>query len=122
GAAAARVRRVMVRPLHGGTAGDRIAAGEPPWGGAREDRGWPGQTSRPLVPGEAVADAGAGAGWRRARARGAACVDCRPGAACVGLAAGLSRMARLRHSDWPDRLWIVRHGQSAGNVARDRAE
>lgn len=31
-------------------------------------------------------------------------------------------MARLRHTDWPDRLWIVRHGQSAGNVARDRAE
>ena len=31
-------------------------------------------------------------------------------------------MARLRHTDWPDRPWIVRHGQSAGNVARDRAE
>ena len=24
-------------------------------------------------------------------------------------------------SPWPTRLWIVRHGQSAGNVARDRA-
>lgn len=23
---------------------------------------------------------------------------------------------------WPERLWIVRHGQSAGNVARDHAE
>ena len=23
---------------------------------------------------------------------------------------------------WPDWLWIVRHGQSAGNVARDAAE
>src|SRR3954470_20871133 len=23
---------------------------------------------------------------------------------------------------WPDVLWIVRHGQSAGNVARDAAE
>ena len=23
---------------------------------------------------------------------------------------------------WPDRIWIVRHGQSAGNVARDAAE
>ena len=23
---------------------------------------------------------------------------------------------------WPDRLWLVRHGQSAGNVARDAAE
>jgi len=31
-------------------------------------------------------------------------------------------MARLKHTDWPDRLWIVRHGQSAGNVARDEAE
>ncbi|HST45389.1 MAG TPA: histidine phosphatase family protein, partial [Luteimonas sp.] len=31
-------------------------------------------------------------------------------------------MARLQHGDWPDRLWIVRHGQSAGNVARDAAE
>jgi len=26
------------------------------------------------------------------------------------------------HSNWPDTLWIVRHGQSAGNVARDAAE
>jgi broad specificity phosphatase PhoE len=25
-------------------------------------------------------------------------------------------------SNWPQRLWIVRHGQSAGNVARDAAE
>lgn len=25
-------------------------------------------------------------------------------------------------SRWPERLWIVRHGQSAGNVARDLAE
>ena len=31
-------------------------------------------------------------------------------------------MPKLRHTDWPDRLWIVRHGQSAGNVARDDAE
>ena len=31
-------------------------------------------------------------------------------------------MPKLRHSDWPDRLWLVRHGQSAGNVARDAAE
>ena len=22
---------------------------------------------------------------------------------------------------WPDRLWVVRHGESAGNVARDAA-
>lgn len=26
------------------------------------------------------------------------------------------------HTDWPQTLWIVRHGQSAGNVARDAAE
>jgi broad specificity phosphatase PhoE len=31
-------------------------------------------------------------------------------------------MPRLKHSDWPKRLWIVRHGESAGNVARDLAE
>ena len=31
-------------------------------------------------------------------------------------------MPRLKHTDWPDRLWIVRHGESAGNVARDLAE
>lgn len=31
-------------------------------------------------------------------------------------------MAQLRHTDWPARLWIVRHGESAGNVARDAAE
>ncbi|HEY2396793.1 MAG TPA: histidine phosphatase family protein [Rudaea sp.] len=24
--------------------------------------------------------------------------------------------------DWPERVWLVRHGQSAGNVARDAAE
>ncbi|MEG0886528.1 MAG: histidine phosphatase family protein, partial [Janthinobacterium sp.] len=23
---------------------------------------------------------------------------------------------------WPQHIWIVRHGQSAGNVARDAAE
>jgi broad specificity phosphatase PhoE len=27
-----------------------------------------------------------------------------------------------RRQKWPDRIWIVRHGQSAGNVARDLAE
>jgi len=26
------------------------------------------------------------------------------------------------HTTWPDTLWLVRHGQSAGNVARDAAE
>jgi broad specificity phosphatase PhoE len=33
-------------------------------------------------------------------------------------ALGLSPRMRQR---WPERLWIVRHGQSAGNVARDAA-
>ncbi len=28
----------------------------------------------------------------------------------------------MTEQKWPDRLWIVRHGQSAGNVARDAAE
>jgi broad specificity phosphatase PhoE len=31
-------------------------------------------------------------------------------------------MARYSNTDWPERLWLVRHGQSAGNVARDAAE
>jgi broad specificity phosphatase PhoE len=31
-------------------------------------------------------------------------------------------MPKLQHTDWPRRLWVVRHGQSAGNVARDHAE
>jgi broad specificity phosphatase PhoE len=31
-------------------------------------------------------------------------------------------MPKLLHTDWPRRLWVVRHGQSAGNVARDAAE
>jgi len=35
---------------------------------------------------------------------------------------GLICVTQLRHTDWPDRLWIVRHGESAGNVARDAAE
>src|SRR6188768_1171530 len=28
----------------------------------------------------------------------------------------------MARQQWPDRLWIVRHGQSAGNVARDAAD
>jgi broad specificity phosphatase PhoE len=28
----------------------------------------------------------------------------------------------MAEQKWPDQLWIVRHGQSAGNVARDAAE
>ncbi|GAA5785899.1 histidine phosphatase family protein [Chitiniphilus shinanonensis] len=28
----------------------------------------------------------------------------------------------MAEQKWPDRLWLVRHGQSAGNVARDAAE
>ena len=32
--------------------------------------------------------------------------------------------AAVRQSNigWPQRLWVIRHGESAGNVARDRAE
>ncbi|HYE40681.1 MAG TPA: histidine phosphatase family protein [Ramlibacter sp.] len=30
--------------------------------------------------------------------------------------------ARRRQQPWPQVLWVVRHGQSAGNVARDAAE
>jgi len=29
---------------------------------------------------------------------------------------------RMQPQHWPTRLWIVRHGQSAGNVARDAAD
>ena len=28
----------------------------------------------------------------------------------------------MQQTEWPERLWVVRHGESAGNVARDRAE
>lgn len=28
----------------------------------------------------------------------------------------------MAEQKWPDRIWVVRHGQSAGNVARDAAE
>ena len=28
----------------------------------------------------------------------------------------------MQQQRWPDRLWVVRHGQSAGNVARDAAD
>src|SRR5262245_5779537 len=31
-------------------------------------------------------------------------------------------MAEPQVQKWPDRIWIVSHGQSAGNVARDEAE
>src|SRR3954468_24750527 len=31
-------------------------------------------------------------------------------------------MQRPHIEDWPERLWIVRHGESAGNVARRLAE
>ncbi len=32
------------------------------------------------------------------------------------------KATRNESRDWPTRLWLVRHGQSAGNVARDAAE
>ena len=28
----------------------------------------------------------------------------------------------MADADWPQRLWVVRHGRSAGNVARDAAQ
>jgi broad specificity phosphatase PhoE len=31
-------------------------------------------------------------------------------------------MSDPQQQKWPDQLWVVRHGQSAGNVARDAAE
>jgi broad specificity phosphatase PhoE len=31
-------------------------------------------------------------------------------------------MLRMTSQKWPEQIWLVRHGQSAGNVARDRAE
>lgn len=31
-------------------------------------------------------------------------------------------MTELHAAKWPQRIWVVRHGQSAGNVARDAAE
>jgi len=30
-------------------------------------------------------------------------------------------LADIEQQRWPARLWVVRHGQSAGNVARDAA-
>jgi len=35
---------------------------------------------------------------------------------------GAEKTAAMAAQKWPSRLWIVRHGQSAGNVARDAAE
>ncbi|MEI7037693.1 histidine phosphatase family protein [Fulvimonas yonginensis] len=34
----------------------------------------------------------------------------------------MSGAVRQDHAGWPERLWIIRHGESAGNIARDRAE
>ena len=28
----------------------------------------------------------------------------------------------MPHQQWPERLIVIRHGESAGNVARDKAE
>jgi broad specificity phosphatase PhoE len=37
-------------------------------------------------------------------------------------AAKTRRVPRMRARRWPSTLWIVRHGESAGNVARDKAQ
>src|SRR4051794_2077908 len=34
----------------------------------------------------------------------------------------MSLATPLGEQKWPQTLWIVRHGQSAGNLARDKAE
>ncbi len=39
-----------------------------------------------------------------------------------GLSPGDSGRGDPDRQHWPDRLWIVRHAESAGNVARERAE
>lgn len=44
----------------------------------------------------------------------------RPGDGLVGAIRLLPRWGKMQ-SSWPKRLWIVRHGESAGNVARDAA-
>jgi broad specificity phosphatase PhoE len=43
-----------------------------------------------------------------------------PGKACSELSRRLSFVSAMRQR-WPAKLWIVRHGQSAGNVAREAA-
>jgi broad specificity phosphatase PhoE len=35
---------------------------------------------------------------------------------------GQQQQQKQQQQKWPDRLWLVRHGQSAGNVAREIAE
>jgi len=33
-----------------------------------------------------------------------------------------TRMSNATRQNWPERLWLIRHGQSQGNVARDAAD
>ena len=40
----------------------------------------------------------------------------------VATPAAVPAMSGVRAQKWPQRIWVVRHGQSAGNVARDAAE
>src|SRR5438270_2350177 len=37
-------------------------------------------------------------------------------------AAGPGTCGAVKPSTWPESLWLLRHGESAGNVARDAAE
>jgi broad specificity phosphatase PhoE len=46
----------------------------------------------------------------------------RPGTHLARLAAMDPTAPPAREQKWPDVLWLLRHGQSAGNVARDKAE
>ena len=40
----------------------------------------------------------------------------------VAVSENMSNSSAAATQKWPDRIWVVRHGQSAGNVARDTAE
>ena len=73
-------------------------------------------------------DGGLGArpGWTRATRPGPDYEASRnragPGDEGAGLPADAERQVANMQEQWPRTLWIVRHGQSAGNVARDAAE
>jgi len=76
--------------------------------------------SLPVCRGVRGPHAGRHAGARR-NPRVATRVHCHAGTV-PGFANPLRERAVMNDQKWPDTLWIVRHGQSAGNVARDAAE